>query len=110
MILILIAQNKDRKTVTGGGDKTEQKNNSRILLLQEGLRAVGLPGCAKTLTPDMIGRTKDGKPFFPDIPEVRFNLSHSGDRIACVFSDKETGLDLQVCDRTGIRSSFGDTR
>lgn len=35
-----------------------------------------------------------GKPFFRDIP-LFFNLSHSGDYVACVLSEHEIGVDIQ---------------
>jgi phosphopantetheinyl transferase len=46
-----------------------------------------------------LGHTEDGKPFFPDLPQIHFSLSHSGEYIACAFSDEEVGLDLQECSR-----------
>ena len=36
-----------------------------------------------------------GKPCFRIHPEVRFNISHSGDLVICAVSDFETGLDIQ---------------
>ena len=35
-----------------------------------------------------------GKPFFKDIP-LFFSLSHSGEYVLCVFSDREVGADIQ---------------
>ena len=40
-------------------------------------------------------RTAGGKPYFPDAPQVRFSISHSGDYWACAFGPSEVGLDVQ---------------
>lgn len=37
----------------------------------------------------------DGKPFLKKYPEIFFNLSHSGNIITCVISDKEVGVDVE---------------
>ncbi|MBQ2642103.1 MAG: 4'-phosphopantetheinyl transferase superfamily protein [Lachnospiraceae bacterium] len=50
----------------------------------------------------MIERGQYGKPFFPSLPNVRFNFSHSGSWIACAFSDCEVGLDLQAHDQLRV--------
>ena len=36
-----------------------------------------------------------GKPCFRIHPEVRFNISHSGDLVICAVSDFEIGIDIQ---------------
>jgi len=36
-----------------------------------------------------------GKPELRDHPYIRFNLSHCKNAVACVLSDKETGVDIQ---------------
>jgi len=35
------------------------------------------------------------KPFFPDAPQIKFSISHSGDFWACAFGKAELGLDIQ---------------
>lgn len=40
-------------------------------------------------------RTEKGKPYFPDFPEIRFSISHSGRYWACALSGHEVGMDLQ---------------
>lgn len=67
----------------------------RTLLLREGLRSMGMGSYADLFMPAMLECTEDGKPFLPGLPDIHFNLSHSGDYIACAFSDQEVGLDLQ---------------
>ena len=37
-----------------------------------------------------------GKPYLKDRPEIRFNLSHSGDYVLAVFGPVELGCDIQM--------------
>lgn len=37
-----------------------------------------------------------GKPFFPDMPDLHFSITHSGDYWLCAFASKPVGLDLQI--------------
>lgn len=39
--------------------------------------------------------TDSGKPFFPELPELHFSISHSGDMAITVFSDKNVGIDCE---------------
>ena len=53
-----------------------------------------------------IARGKRGKPLFPDFPQLRFNLSHSGPRALCALDRDEVGVDIQQI--TLRRSAFLD--
>lgn len=97
MITILIAHIRGGLSFPGTENGKYREDDPRFLLLREGLRKMGMSLQADSLTPDGIDRTDDGKPYFKEIPGIRFNLSHSGDYIACAFSDREIGLDLQIC-------------
>ena len=48
------------------------------------------------VTPPRIEKTPNGKPFFPDMPQLFFSLSHSGDFCACALSDTPVGCDIQI--------------
>lgn len=37
-----------------------------------------------------------GKPFFPDHPQLHFNLSHSGPLALCALDEKPIGVDIQL--------------
>ena len=39
---------------------------------------------------------ENGKPYFPTLPQLHFNLSHAGDTVMCVLGDKAVGCDVQV--------------
>ena len=41
-------------------------------------------------------RTRWGKPYFPDLPQYRFNLSHRGSFALCALSAHPVGVDIQV--------------
>lgn len=95
MITILITQNTDTSSAAKAGSRPSGLEAPKALLLREGLQIMGLPSPAERFTPDMLARTEDGKPFFPELPDIHFNFSHSGEYVACAFSDREIGLDLQ---------------
>ena len=40
-------------------------------------------------------RDQDGKPRFKEVGRPFFNISHSGEYVACVFFESEIGLDIQ---------------
>lgn len=39
--------------------------------------------------------TQTGKPFFPDLPEFCFSLSHAGEIAVCAVSNREIGVDVE---------------
>jgi phosphopantetheinyl transferase len=68
-------------------------------LLQDYLRMTGSDQLLRSALEDTdaleIKRDSNGKPFFPQIPEIHFSISHSGWFWACVFHEKEIGLDIE---------------
>lgn len=42
----------------------------------------------------VFGKSEYGKPFVRDL-NVEFNISHSGDMVACVVDDKQVGIDIE---------------
>ena len=43
-----------------------------------------------------VETTPQGKPFFPEHPDLHFSISHSGSWWMCGFSSHPLGLDLQI--------------
>ena len=39
--------------------------------------------------------TEYGKPYLLNFPDVHFNISHSGEYVACAVSDRPIGVDIQ---------------
>ena len=43
-----------------------------------------------------ISRTQEGKPFFPEMPLLHFNISHTKGWSLCAISNKPVGVDIEV--------------
>lgn len=43
-----------------------------------------------------LTRAPSGKPYFKDLPELHFNLSHSGSLLCLAFHHQEVGIDCEV--------------
>lgn len=60
------------------------------------------------LEDDDIGKGPMGKPYLLHYPHIHFNISHSGDCVACAVGKEPLGLDIQIhndkdCRRTARR-------
>ena len=42
-----------------------------------------------------VEKAPGGKPFFPDRPDIRFNISHSGSKVVLAIGDREVGVDVE---------------
>lgn len=88
-MLILLYNNVEKIKSNDRTKELEQR------ILSEGLRELHIEG-ADSFAASMIRHSADGKPFLPDYPGFHFNFSHSGSLLACAFSEREIGLDLQA--------------
>ena len=43
----------------------------------------------------LIEKTSNGKPFFPERPDIHFSLSHAKTHVLCVLSDSPVGADIE---------------
>ncbi len=50
-----------------------------------------------------IRLTSLGKPWFPEFPEVHFNLSHTGGAVLAALSDRPVGVDIERIRPVGRR-------
>ena len=77
MITVLITENTDKKTGHMSTDihlNRSPMEAPRARLLKEVLREAGVNAYAALFTPEMLGHTEDGKPFFPDLPQIHLDL------------------------------------
>ena len=47
----------------------------------------------------VIKKTPNGKPYFPDRPDVHFSLSHTKTHVLCAISDMPVGCDIEANSR-----------
>lgn len=76
--------------------KQKIKQNADNMLIGEILAKTVIK---KTFGIDIVKQkfayTEYGKPYLSDFPNVHFNISHSGEYVACCVSDKPVGTDIQ---------------
>lgn len=88
--------------------KRQREETASVLLLETGLLILSgqlrprkgrislsdVAACAPI--PYSLSFGSRGKPYFANIPDCFFSISHSGSYAACAFSGEEIGLDLQT--------------
>lgn len=73
-----------------------RKKRFREKELGEKLLAYSLKDyCGMILRPEEIIRTERGKPYLETYPEIHYNISHSGEYLACGVSDSPVGMDIE---------------
>lgn len=60
------------------------------LLLRDGLRSLGLHEREMR-----YAKAENGKPYFENRPDLHFNISHSGSKVAVAFAECEVGCDIE---------------
>ena len=65
----------------------DRKTDEKVKLLAE--RYCGVQGDYT------VARTDEGKPYFANVKDVFFSVSHSGDKFVCAFFSTEVGVDVQ---------------
>jgi 4'-phosphopantetheinyl transferase len=71
-------------------------HRSQFIEAHAGLRVILSRYCGGRPHELAIQRTAKGKPFLPDYPLIRFNLTHShGKALIAVAKDREVGIDLE---------------
>lgn len=76
-------------------EKYRKKNMEHMIgekLLEKGL--LKEYGLKLAYEPRAAG--EHGKPFFTLRPAIHYNITHSGEYVACMFAGREVGLDIQV--------------
>lgn len=75
-------------------EKYKNKNMEHMIgekLLEKGL----LQEYGKKLIFEPRAVGEHGKPFFTLEPGIHYNITHSGEYVACVFAGQEVGIDIQ---------------
>ena len=83
--------------------KVESKKNLRIAADAVCRKAIS-DFCGVEQNKIIFEHTETGKPYAKDLP-VYFNVSHSGDMIACAVSDCEIGIDIEKIRNINPRSA-----
>ena len=68
------------------------------ILIDKGLETFGLREANVR-----IAEGKYGKPYFPDYPDIHFNVSHSKKMVIAVFADVEVGCDIEYVDSVDLK-------
>lgn len=75
--------------------ETYEKKNMHHMIGEE-LLAYGLRiEYGKELKFEPRAKGEHEKPFFTLLPEIHYNISHSGKYVFCVFAEQEVGIDVQ---------------
>lgn len=69
------------------------------VLLREGLKK----GYGLDLTYEPRAKGEHGKPFLTLRPAIHYNITHSGAYVACVMTDQEVGIDIQIHRKVNYR-------
>ena len=75
-------------------EKYRKKNMEHMMgekLLEKGLMMEY--GKKLVFEPRALG--EHGKPFFTLQPGIHYNITHSGQYVACIFAGQEVGIDIQ---------------
>ncbi|MDO4274452.1 MAG: 4'-phosphopantetheinyl transferase superfamily protein [Eubacteriales bacterium] len=79
---------------TRPGEEYANRNMEHMIgekLLETGLRREY--GLDLAFEPRAAG--EHGKPFFTLQPQIHYNITHSGEYVACIFAGEEVGIDIQ---------------
>ena len=85
-----LSENRQRKIDSMRQQKGKLLSLGAGVLIDRGLKEYGLRE-ARVRT--AFGENE--KPYFPDYPDIHFNVSHSEKMVLAVFSDTEVGCDIE---------------
>lgn len=74
------------------GEKRKIQHENGINLLYKGIKEIYTEAEPENWR---IEKTAEGKPFFTEKPELKFNISHSGEHCAIMISDSVCGADIE---------------
>ncbi|MCI8300013.1 MAG: 4'-phosphopantetheinyl transferase superfamily protein [Lachnospiraceae bacterium] len=90
---------KRRRKIAGYRMKKDQMLSLGAgILIDKGLQNFGLREAKVRIAEGMYG-----KPYFPDYPDIHFNVSHSEQMVIAVFADIEVGCDIEYTDAIDLK-------
>lgn len=75
--------------------QTTKRTETKASLLGAGLLLKAVLKKEYDLDDFTVETNEFGKPYLKERPEIRFNLSHSGDFAVCTVSDTDCGVDIE---------------
>ena len=78
--------------------KIRDEYNSKNMehMIGEKLLEIGLEReFGRKLAFEPRSKGEHGKPFFTLLPRIHYNITHSGQYVACIFAGQEVGIDVQ---------------
>jgi 4'-phosphopantetheinyl transferase len=91
-----VSMERQKKVLAAKNRADKNRNLGAGMVLAYGLQQYGID--EQTIT---LQYGENGKPYLADIPEIQFNLSHSGDYAVAVFSSLEVGIDIEHTSNNG---------
>lgn len=90
-LLQFVSKNKKERIL-----KQFKRKEAENILLGDILIKYAIKNTFGIKTKDIIfAESKNGKPYLCNFQNIHFNLSHSGDYVVCIVSDKLVGIDIQ---------------
>ena len=86
----MLSKGRQKKIDAYRVDNAKRLSLGAGVLLERGLRKYNI--CERDVK---IKTGENGKPYLEEYPEIHFNLSHSGNMVFAVFSDREVGCDIE---------------
>lgn len=86
----------------------EQNRSIAAGILLETMLASKLSLTREQIRELKYSRSEHGKPYLTEYAGVHFNLSHSGDMVACAIADAPVGIDIQKIElfKSGVAKRF----
>ena len=87
-------------------ERAEKGEETIRRFAMEYAKDIGMGHLLSSLKTAVIARNSAGKPYFSDVPQIHFSVSHSGSVWGCAFDISPIGFDLEDRDRLGVKGSL----
>ena len=86
----------EQKTAKSDRESCKEKTLRTSREGRELLKSLVFQEYSIVIEDDDIGKGPKGKPYLLHYPHIHFNISHSGDYVACAVGKEPLGLDIQI--------------